>query len=136
MITINTKVSFKNANWELTGIVKDIRITEREKQNEYLILAEGSLYPEWVNEQQILYTNAQLKAEIKDAIWELKNAKETITVKSVYDKANGKISFNDLPKILEYLESIKDKFLFTYSKGYLELNVMEKIDINQYVSRG
>lgn len=80
--------------------------------------------------------NAQLKAEIKDAIWELKNAKETITVKSVYDKANGKISFNDLPKILEYLESIKDKFLFTYKGGYLQLNVMEKININQYVSRG
>lgn len=61
MITIDTIVSFKNGNWTLTGIVKDIRVTAREKQNEYLILAEGSLYPEWVNEKQILYSDAHLK---------------------------------------------------------------------------
>ena len=79
--------------------------------------------------------NSIITAEIKDAVWELKTAKKTITVKNVYDQANGKIPFEELPKILQFLESIKESYNWTTNKGYLELNVREKITIDQYISR-
>lgn len=79
--------------------------------------------------------DANLKAEIKDAIWELKNARKTITVKNVFDQANGKISFDNLPEIFQYLESVKDSFLWTNCKGYLELTPFDKVTVKDLISR-
>lgn len=79
--------------------------------------------------------DANIKLEIKDAIWELKNARKIITVKNVYDQANGKIDFNHLPEIKQYLESVKNKFLFTYCNGYLELKPFDNVSVKDLISR-
>jgi len=73
------------------------------------------------------------KQRIKDAIWELKDKNQAITVKSVFDEANGSIDFTELPQILDYLETVKESFNFTYCKGYLELHKKGNLKIKNYV---
>lgn len=74
-----------------------------------------------------------IRQRIKDAVWELKYNKQIITVKSVYDEAKGNIDFTELPEILEYLESVKDKYSFRYTNGYLELLPFGNLKIKNYV---
>lgn len=77
----------------------------------------------------------ELKPIIKDAIWELKNDNTPISVKSVFDKAQGQIEFSELPVILEYLESVKHLFLYTSCKGYLELTPFGNAKVSDLVSK-
>ena len=74
-----------------------------------------------------------IRARIKDAIWELKDKNKSITVKTVFDQANGNIDFTELPQILEYLESVKGSFNATYHNGYLELYKKGNLKIKNYV---
>lgn len=76
----------------------------------------------------------ELKPIIKDAIWELKNSNTVITVKNVFDKANGEIEFNELPIIGEYLRSVKHLFLYTECKGYLELTPFGNATVADLIS--
>jgi len=77
-----------------------------------------------------------LTLEIKDAIWEIKNSeKPIITVKAIYDQANGKIPFSKLPEIRQYLDSVKHKFLVTTVKGYLELHPIGNATIKDLISK-
>jgi len=76
----------------------------------------------------------ELKPIIKDAIWELKQIDTPITVKSVFDMSNGEISFNELPVISAYLDSIKDSFLWTRKNGYLQLTPFGKATVKDLVS--
>lgn len=80
-------------------------------------------------------TLTELKPLIKDAIWELKDRNGIITVKNVYDIANGAIEFSELPVILQYMESIKEKFLHTNMHGYLELHPIKQATVKDLVSR-
>lgn len=77
----------------------------------------------------------ELKPIIKDAIWELKDSNTVITVKNVYDKANGQIEFNELPIIGDYLRSIKHMFLHTECNGYLELTPFGNAKVSELVSK-
>lgn len=80
-----------------------------------------------------IYT--ELTPIIKDCIWELKDAGKVITVKNVYDQAKGLIEFNELPRILEYLNSVKENYLHTEVNGYLELHPFGKAKVSDLISR-
>lgn len=82
--------------------------------------------------------DATFKAEIKDAIWELNDKKQPLTVKNIYDQAAGKISFDKLPEIMNFLEELKENwrvYNHTYCNGYLQLMKVEKIEVKDLISR-